>query len=103
MDTLNIKAIRKQNKLTQQEFADIINVPLPRVNAWEQRGSNPKIKDYKAIENFLKNAKDDIEKYKIKRVENPCEKALEELKKERDYLRYTIDLQKKVIENLEKK
>jgi len=50
-NSLNIKQVRKDLNLTQQQFADKINVPIGRVNAWEMRGSTPKVQDYNTIIN----------------------------------------------------
>jgi len=50
---LDIKKVRKELSLTQQQFADKINVPIGRVNAWEMRGSTPKVEDYNAIIKLL--------------------------------------------------
>ena len=52
-NSLNIKQVRKDLNLTQQQFADKISVPIGRVNAWEMRGSTPKVQDYNSIIKLL--------------------------------------------------
>jgi transcriptional regulator with XRE-family HTH domain len=52
---LDIKEFRKSKNLTQQAFADMIDVPIGRVNAWEQRGTKPKIDDWSKIKKVFEN------------------------------------------------
>lgn len=48
-EDINIKKLRKDLDLTQEEFADKVGIPRGRVNAWELRGSKPKTDDYNKI------------------------------------------------------
>ena len=50
---LDIKALRKEKNLSQQELADILGVPRGRLNAWEQRGTIPKANDYQKLVDFF--------------------------------------------------
>jgi transcriptional regulator with XRE-family HTH domain len=38
---INIKVIRKENNLTQQKFADLLEVKRNRVGAWEEKRGVP--------------------------------------------------------------
>jgi transcriptional regulator with XRE-family HTH domain len=46
---INIKEIRLQKGLSQQQMADLIDVPKDRLAKWEQRNVVPKVEDYEKI------------------------------------------------------
>lgn len=49
----DIKKLREEKGLSQQEIADKTGIPRGRINAWEQRGSMPKVKDLKILQDFF--------------------------------------------------
>lgn len=50
---IDSKKIREELHLSQQELANLTGIPKGRINAWEQRGTTPKVEDYKKLERFL--------------------------------------------------
>ena len=50
---MNIKELRISLNLSQQKLSDLTGIPKGRINGWEQKGTNPKAKDYKTLENFF--------------------------------------------------
>ncbi|MDR6564629.1 MULTISPECIES: helix-turn-helix domain-containing protein [unclassified Arcicella] len=50
---MNIKELRIQFGLSQQELAEKVGIPRGRINGWEQRGSKPKVDDHKKLEDFF--------------------------------------------------
>lgn len=50
---LNIKELRIEFNLTQQELSDATGIPKGRINAWEQRNSKPKVDDYNTLSTFF--------------------------------------------------
>ncbi len=51
---INLKALREQKELSQQELADAIGVPKSRLAKWEERGKIPKKEDYDLVHNYFK-------------------------------------------------
>jgi transcriptional regulator with XRE-family HTH domain len=52
---INIKELREAKGLTQQELSDLTGIPRGRINAWEQRGVQPKINDWNILKRHLSN------------------------------------------------
>ena len=50
----DIKKIRQDSLLSQQDFADALGVSFSTVNRWETGKSKPTYKTMKAIDNFCK-------------------------------------------------
>jgi transcriptional regulator with XRE-family HTH domain len=54
MDTnVNIKKLREELGFSQQELADKTGIPKGRINAWEQRGTKPKLDDFNKLQEFI--------------------------------------------------
>jgi transcriptional regulator with XRE-family HTH domain len=111
---LDIKKIRRDNNLTQQEFADMIDVPIGRVNSWEMRGNTPKVEDYLKIKQLLEtkeitySTKSELsfvneDNVPLYQENEDCVKKIAELKRDKEALYYTIDVQKAFIAMLQKK
>jgi transcriptional regulator with XRE-family HTH domain len=49
---INIKELRVQKGLSQQQMADLIGVPKDRLAKWEQRNIVPKVEDYEKIKSL---------------------------------------------------
>lgn len=47
---MDVKKLREDMGLSQQELADLTGIPKGRINAWEQRGTTPKVDDFKKLE-----------------------------------------------------
>lgn len=54
---IDIKKMREELKLTQQELSVKTGIPKGRINAWEQRGSQPKTDDFITLKNFFEDNK----------------------------------------------
>lgn len=52
---LDVKKLREEFKLSQQELAEKTGIPKGRINAWEQRGTQPKLADYNVLVSFFEN------------------------------------------------
>lgn len=50
----DIKKIRQDSLLSQQDFAEALGVSFSTVNRWETGKSKPNYKTMKAIDNFCK-------------------------------------------------
>lgn len=50
---IDTKKLRKKLRLSQQDLSDKTGIPKGRINAWEQRGSQPKTEDYIIIQKFF--------------------------------------------------
>ncbi|HRO18517.1 MAG TPA: LexA family transcriptional regulator [Ferruginibacter sp.] len=53
MSGIDVKKIRLELGLSQQELADRLDIPKGRINAWEQRGTTPKLEDYKKLTKLI--------------------------------------------------
>jgi phage repressor protein C with HTH and peptisase S24 domain len=58
---INVKELRIKKGLTQEKFAEITGIPRGRINAWENRGTIPKLDDYNKIVSVLGEMDDDNE------------------------------------------
>ena len=47
-----VKEVRKENGLSQEEFAHKLNVALSTVNRWELNKAKPSVKAMRAIKSF---------------------------------------------------
>lgn len=56
----DIKKVRFQSFLTQEDFAKELNVSFTTVNRWETGKSKPNMKAMKSIDNFCKKHKIDF-------------------------------------------
>lgn len=52
-EKIDIKKLREEKGLSQQELADLTAIPKGRINAWEQRGAQPKTEDYLHLTKFF--------------------------------------------------
>lgn len=50
---MNIKELRLLLGLSQQDLSDKTAIPRGRINAWEQRGTTPKLEDYRILVDFF--------------------------------------------------
>lgn len=50
----NIRYLRKKNNLSQQQFADILNIPRATLSCWENGIRTPKIDKIIDIANYFK-------------------------------------------------
>lgn len=50
---MNVKLLREQHGLTQQELAAATGIPKDRIGKWEQGKGKPKTEDYKTLEKFF--------------------------------------------------
>lgn len=50
---LDIKKIREDKGLSQQGMADLTGIPRGRINAWEQRGTIPKVTDLEILQKYF--------------------------------------------------
>jgi len=50
---LDIKKLRESLGISQQDLSDKTGIPKGRINAWEQRGSQPKTEDFLIIKQFF--------------------------------------------------
>lgn len=55
MDNIDIKGLREEFKLSQQELSEKTGIPKGRINAWEQRGNQPKLTDFNILNTFFEN------------------------------------------------
>lgn len=50
---MNVKKLRMERGLSQKGLADATNIPKGRINGWEQKGTQPKTKDYATLKAFF--------------------------------------------------
>ena len=50
---MTFQELRKMKFRTAKEFAEVINVPTPRVQKWENRSSAPKREDWSKVAKAL--------------------------------------------------
>ena len=62
---IDTKKIREEYNLSQQELADKTGIPKGRINAWERRGTIPKMEDYLKIKAFVDSNKSSQKKKSI--------------------------------------
>lgn len=46
---MDVKKLREEKGLSQQQLADLTGIPRGRINAWEQRGTTPKVADMEIL------------------------------------------------------
>ncbi len=49
LEPINVKELRLKKGITQEELAELTGIPRGRINGWEQRGTTPKLEDYRKI------------------------------------------------------
>lgn len=52
---MDVKALRTEFGLSQQDLADLTGIPRSRIAKWEEGKGSPKIDDWKNLENFFAN------------------------------------------------
>lgn len=52
---MNIKILRKQRGLTQEELSNATGIPRGRIAQWELGKANPRANDYKILQEYFKN------------------------------------------------
>lgn len=57
---MDVKKLREETGLSQQELANETGIPKGRINAWEQRGNSPKVEDFNILEKFFKEYKSSL-------------------------------------------
>lgn len=57
---MDIKELREKFKLTQQELADNTGIPRDRIAKWEQLKGAPKTDDYKILDDYFKNLREEL-------------------------------------------
>ena len=57
---MNIKKIREELLMTQQEFADVFNISISSVRKWEKNKHSPRFKTLKIIYTYYENHKNDF-------------------------------------------
>lgn len=51
---MNIKQLREKIGISQQGLSDRTGIPRPRIAKWEEGKGNPKLDDYRTLENFFR-------------------------------------------------
>lgn len=67
---MNIKELRLKLGLSQQELSDNTGIPRPRIAKWEEGKGNPKTADYKVLDKFFKENREEVN---IKQINRPIE------------------------------
>ena len=110
-----ILRLRKSVKMSAQKFADTTGVDAERLRKWEQRDIAPAYEDRVLIEKTFGKTIEELislkelppvliipNKSPSKDIEN-CFDIVTELRKDKETLLYTIELQKKLLEQYEHK
>lgn len=50
---MNVKKLREDQRITQRQLSEATGIPIGRINSWEQRGTEPKKKDYDILKEFF--------------------------------------------------
>lgn len=50
---MDVRKLREEKGLSQQQLSELTGIPRGRINAWEQRGTMPKVADLETLKEFF--------------------------------------------------
>jgi predicted transcriptional regulator len=67
---MNIKDLRTNLGLSQQDLSDKTGIPRPRIAKWEEGKGNPKADDFRKLDKFFKENSEEVINRPFQTVEN---------------------------------